>query len=483
MNKSTFFTYDNAGNITQRKESTFTLGLSDTIEKTVAGSYVYADNGVMDRLLSYNGENITYNELGNPTTYRDKELTWSFVNRLASFGDVRFKYNYAGTRLFKTVGDKTIKYYCSGSTIMCQDDGTDNLYFYYGTEGVTGFKYNGEAYHYKKDMLGNILGIYDANGQLLVKYVYDAWGNHKTFAIINGEFVDISNKKEYTVDSSLSEKLAILNPFRYRSYYFDIETGLYYLQTRYYDPETGRFISMDDISYLDSESIHGLNLYAYCTNNPVMAIDSNGHFAITLGFLIGSILIGAAFGAGISGFTAYINGERGWDLFWDFVGGGIFGAALGATVALGGAAGLAATGAKIAVGATTAVLNVSMGTALGVSIGGMAFASATKYSLDCAASERQWSIGGYLIEATQGAIQGAATFVLAYLGGKAGLFNKIGDFKGWYDFYLEYGGMNNLKMISYISNLIMGPTLSKMLLISGVGAGIRWIIDKLIPEI
>ncbi len=285
LNKSIFFTYDSTGNITQRKESAFTLGLSDTVEKTVAGSYVYADNGVMDRLLSYNGEECKYdidesgnptNTLGNPTTYRDKQAKWSHVNRLVSLGDVSFKYNYAGTRLFKTVGDKTIKYYCSGSTIMCQDDGTDNLYFYYGTEGITGFKYNEEVYHYKKDMLGNILGIYDANGQLLVKYVYDAWGNHKTFAIINGECIDISDNKEYTINSSLSEKLAILNPFRYRSYYFDIEIGLYYLQTRYYDPETGRFISMDDISYIDPESIHGLNLYAYCDNNPVMRTDSQG---------------------------------------------------------------------------------------------------------------------------------------------------------------------------------------------------------------
>ena len=103
----------------------------------------------------------------------------------------------------------------------------------------------------------------------------------------------------------------------------------------------------------------------------------------------------------------------------------------------------------------------------------MAFAGATKYSLDCAAGERQWNIGGYLVEAVQGAIQGAATFGLAYLGRKAGLFNKIGNFKGWYDFYMRYGGINKLKMISYMSNLIMGPTLSKMLLIRGVGAGMR----------
>ena len=290
-------------------------------------------------------------------------------------------------------------------------------------------------------------------------------------------------------DYNLSLALSKCNVFLYKEYIYDVETNLFLVSSRYYSPELCRWISPDDIEYLDPESVNGLNLYCYCLNDPVNNVDPTGHFAISLGFLIGSIVIGAALGTVFAGGTAYKEGERGWDLAWDFVGGGIFGAAVGATVALGGAAGLAATGAQIAAvaqiaaGATTTVLNVSMGAALGISIGGMAFAGATKYSLDCAASERQWSIGGYLVEAGQGAIQGVATFRLAYLGGKAGLFNKIGDFKGWYDFYMGYGGMNNLKMISYMSNLIMGPALSKMLLIGGVGAGLRWLIDKIIPEI
>ena len=250
---------------------------------------------------------------------------------------------------------------------------------------------------------------------------------------------------------------------------------------RYYNPEWGRWLSPDDIEYLDPQSINGLNLYAYCNNDPVNKYDPIGHFAISIGFLIGSILIGAAFGAGISGVSAYAEGERGWDLAWDIVGGAVFGAAVGGVAALAGAAGLAATGAQLAVG-TTAVLNMSVGTALGVSIGATAFASATKYSLDCAASSRQWNLGGYAIEAIQGAVQGATTFGLAYLGGKAGLFNKIGQFDSWHSFYTSFGGMNNLKMVSYLSNMIMGQSLSKLLLVSGIGAGVRWVIDKMIPE-
>ena len=87
---------------------------------------------------------------------------------------------------------------------------------------------------------------------------YDAWGNH-------------------TVADYTEFNLGNINPIRYRSYYFDTETGLYFLQSRYYDPQTGRFISMDDISYLDPETIGGANLYAYCGNNPIMRVDPTGH--------------------------------------------------------------------------------------------------------------------------------------------------------------------------------------------------------------
>ena len=121
----------------------------------------------------------------------------------------------------------------------------------------------------------------------MVKYTYDAWGNH-------------------TITDNSGFGLGDINPFRYRGYY-DVETGLYYLQSRYYDPQTGRFISMDDISYLEPETIGGADLYAYCLNNPVMYSDGSGHFAIST-FLIGlavSSLIGwglsEIFGAQIAG--------------------------------------------------------------------------------------------------------------------------------------------------------------------------------------
>ncbi|MDE5721883.1 MAG: RHS repeat-associated core domain-containing protein [Clostridia bacterium] len=98
---------------------------------------------------------------------------------------------------------------------------------------------------------------------MVVKYIYDAWGNH---AVVdrNGEDIDDMNN------------IGNMNPFRYNGYYYDVETGFYYLKTRYYDPELGRFVSQDSIEYADPETINGLNLYAYCANNPVMNVDPNG---------------------------------------------------------------------------------------------------------------------------------------------------------------------------------------------------------------
>ncbi len=102
------------------------------------------------------------------------------------------------------------------------------------------------------DYKGRGFACVDSNGGVVVKYVYDTWGNH---AIVDADGNDVT------------EGIGILNPFRYRGYYYDTGTGLYYLQTRYYDPEVGRFISQDGIDYADPEAINGLNLYAYCGNN------------------------------------------------------------------------------------------------------------------------------------------------------------------------------------------------------------------------
>ena len=123
------------------------------------------------------------------------------------------------------------------------------------------YSYNGatpQPYYYRRNLQGDVIAIYDANGTRTVEYAYDAFG-------------------KCTVKYSTISDLAYNNPIRYRGYYFDHETGLYYLNARYYNPQWRRFISPDDTAYLDPESVNGLNLYVYCNNDPVNNIDPSGH--------------------------------------------------------------------------------------------------------------------------------------------------------------------------------------------------------------
>ena len=450
-----------------------------------------------DRMTSCDNTSVSYNTMGCPTTHNGYTASWTYGKRSGLSKGSRAKGTYAYSYSYNAFGQRTscsytytaptltvspvvigmlmsyiqvFRYDCNGRLIYeartseYYGEGSDEekIVYLYDEYGVIGMVYTAlgatNTYYFRRNLLGDVVGIYNTSGTQVGGYAYDAWGNCTITLDTNG--------------------IASRNPIRYRGYYYDADTGLYYLNSRYYSSLWRRFISPDDTAYLDPDTPNGLNLYTYCGNDPVNYADPSGCLAISIGFLVGSILIGAAVGAGSAGYTAFTQGETGWDLVWDIVGGGILGAAIGATMALGGAAGLGAVA-----GSAVAGINVSVGTALAVSIGGTAFASATKYSLNCAASQRQWSVEGYFVEAFQGAIQGAATFGLAYLGGKAGLFNKIGTFKTWDAFYTGFGGMNKLKMISYISNLMIGPTLSKLLLISAPGAVMRWVIDQFIPEL
>ena len=137
----------------------------------------------------------------------------------------------------------------------------------------------------QKNVQGDVVALVDGNKAVVAKYIYDAWGNHKVY--------DGNN-----VENSDSTFIGNINPFRYRGYYYDAESGLYYLQTRYYDPEIGRFINSDSIDYIDPESINGLNLYGYCGNNPVMGVDPTGQ-AVWWEWLLFGITVVAATAIGI----------------------------------------------------------------------------------------------------------------------------------------------------------------------------------------
>ena len=132
----------------------------------------------------------------------------------------------------------------------------------------------------------------------MVNYVYDAWGNHK---VVNASGVEITD----------ANHIGNLNPFRYRSYYYDTEFKLYYLKTRYYDPEVGRFISQDGIEYADPETINGLNLYAYCGNNPIMNVDPTGHSFLV--FLLAALIgFGISFASSAASQAVFNGGKINW---------------------------------------------------------------------------------------------------------------------------------------------------------------------------
>ncbi len=136
-----------------------------------------------------------------------------------------------------------------------------------------------------------MIAIYNTDGDLQCKYNYDAWGNHR---IGNARNELIYDSATGVIATGYENHIAILNPIRYRGYYYDTETQLFYCNSRYYSPELCRWISPDSIEYLDSESINGLNLYCYCGNDPVNRFDPSGHFGIwaLVAITVASMLIG-----------------------------------------------------------------------------------------------------------------------------------------------------------------------------------------------
>lgn len=253
LNKTVIFNYDACGNITERCEYAYTNKSGEQLEELECVHSEYRYNG--DVLVGYNGEEFTYNNLGCPTTYRNKTLQWQYGTQLVNFNGTTFTYDGLGRRSKKNDIEFT---YDNDNKLIKQSNG---LEFVYDHAGVAGFIYEGEQYFYRKDVQGNVIAILDNTGAVVVNYIYDAWGNH---AVVDNSGEDITSG------------IGALNPFRYRGYYYDTETGLYYLQTRYYDPELCRFISQDSVDYADPEKINGINLYAYCGNNPVMGYDPTG---------------------------------------------------------------------------------------------------------------------------------------------------------------------------------------------------------------
>ena len=453
--KTWLYSYDNNGNILCKRTINFTL--KENVEESEFESVQYEYDG--DKLLSYGTEICDYDAIGNPKTYRGKKVEWANGRQMVSYNGTAFTYDGLGRRISK--GE--ISYiYDSNNRIIKQSNGIE---FIYDNTGVAGIVYSDATYMYRKDAQGNIVGLIDNNGNVVVEYKYDAWGDHNI----------ILSEPSY-------ENLAKANPFRYRGYYYDEGIGLYYLKSRYYDPEVGRFITIDDISYIDPETINGLNLYAYCGNNPVMRIDPNGTF---FWFFFAAIMIGAAIGGTLNGISAYNDGQRGWGLFGAIAGGAIMGGAMGGILALGGAVGVASAGLMS--------FGMTAGTAFGVSLGVGAAAGMVSYSLENGLrTDREWSVGGMFKAGFAGALKGGATFWIGFFGGKNGAFDKLALErllgKELVKDSISYGiakGLLSAVMPGFLRNLFtwssfyLGETLTKLLFISSVASGTRWLIDQI----
>ena len=252
------YAYDNAGNILSVKKN-----------GTAIKTYGYSDPEWKDLLTSFNGQTITYDAIGNPLTYRDgMTMTWQSGRQLASINkdglSATFAYDANGHRTQKTVNGVTTNYYWVGDRLQYMAIGDDMYVFFYDDKGtpygvftlIDGVQ---EHLFYLYNAQGDVIAIIDDYAERVVNYEYSAWG----------ELLSVTGSKADTV--------GMINPFRYRGYCYDTETGLYYISSRYYDPEIGRWINAD--GYVSTgQGVLGNNMFAYCGNNPVNRVDHTGQF-------------------------------------------------------------------------------------------------------------------------------------------------------------------------------------------------------------
>ena len=260
------YTYDGAGNLLTASNGTATH------------SYTYGDASWKDLLTAFDGQTITYDAIGNPTSYFNGtrwNFTWVNGRSLATASDgtssLSFAYDANGLRTSKTVNGVSYRYYYASGKLMRMTWGGNTIDFFYDANGTPyAMKYNGTVYYYVTNLQGDVMRIVDASGTVTASYDYDPYGK-----VI-----------------SATGTLASVNPLRYRGYVYDQETGFYYLNSRYYDPAVGRFISADNYP-TTGQGLNGNNMFAYCGNNPVSRQDDGGEFW--------NIVIGAGVGAVVSG--------------------------------------------------------------------------------------------------------------------------------------------------------------------------------------
>ena len=301
-NATITYEYDIWGNLLNKKIYAYTVGTLGTARETVP--YAYTNSAWKDQLTSYDGESITYDASGNPTNYLGATLVWegqrlkSYTPKDASSGRANsyvYSYDENGIRTRKTIGNTVTDYYYNGTLLMgtvkttTNSDGsttTSKLRFSYDANGkVVAVNYNGNYYYYLRNAQSDIVKLIDKTGETVVEYRYDSWG------------------KLLSTSGSLASTLGKNNPFRYRGYVYDEETEFYYVQSRYYNPEIGRWINADTTDVLSLPYYHPgqYNLFSYCNNNPVNDRDDDGQLSWLAKIAIGAAAI--AVGVGVTVLT------------------------------------------------------------------------------------------------------------------------------------------------------------------------------------
>ena len=324
------YTYDTAGNI-----RSVTKG--NTSSATLVKSFGYTNPSWPDLLTSVTANGTTKDVLyegqsqtsdlptsGNPVTYyngKDYTFTWTKGRQLASATvdgkQVSYTYDMSGVRsgkqVYTTSNQRTTTYTyttLSGKVMRQQwetrnsddtvyqamqslefvyDDGNQPFAMIYNDGSTT------TLYYYVLNAQGDVIALLNANGTLAASYNYGAWGNYS----VHGA----DGKK--TTDATF---IGHINPLRYRGYYYDRETRLYYLQSRYYDFANCRFINADTFATTDANGFLSANMFAYCENNPIMRTDEDGE--------IWHIVAGAVIGAGLEVLSQLVTGTKVADINW-----------------------------------------------------------------------------------------------------------------------------------------------------------------------
>ena len=296
------YEYDRGGNILSKKLYPYANTSSEPLQTM---RFSYGNANWKDQLTAVDGTPITYDAIGNPLNDGTWTYTWENGRQLKQMQSVdttaTFVYNENGLRVQKTVNGVVTKYTLHSKSVLHMTQGSNNLHFFYDAQNKPAVVvYNDTLYSYVKNLQGDIVAILDSTGTAVVNYVYDAWG------------------RPISKTGSMAGTLGTVQPFRYRGYVYDEETGLYYLRSRYYNPNLGRFVNADRV-FDANASVTTYNQYAYCDNCPVIYLDSEGRGLFT------SLVIGFVVGALVSGIIEAAKGGDVEDIIISAVAGGVSG--------------------------------------------------------------------------------------------------------------------------------------------------------------